>query len=286
MKYALNLPNYGAFGDARVLARLAREAEDVGWDGFFLWDHIAWMTDVVDPWIALAAIALNTERLRIGTIVTPIPRRRPWKLARETVSIDHLSGGRLVLGVGIGVGEWEWNNLGEETDPRRRGAMLDEGLDVLTRLWSGQEFTYEGTYYRVKETAFLPRPVQQPRIPIWAAGNWPNQAPMRRGARWDGICPQGSGQKWDEMMSVEALKEAIDYARSHRADPTAPFDVVHSGIMPTNPAKAAAIVAPYAEIGVTWWSEIISPWVYGWNWEGAWPVEAMHQRILAGPPKG
>jgi alkanesulfonate monooxygenase SsuD/methylene tetrahydromethanopterin reductase-like flavin-dependent oxidoreductase (luciferase family) len=185
MQYGLYLPNYGVFGDVRLLADLAREAEAVGWDGFFLWDHIAeqyedttTMLPMIDPWVALAAIAMQTEKLRIGTTVTPLPRRRPWKLARETVSIDRLSNGRLILGVGIGAGELEWDHLGEETDLRSRGQMLDEGLDILTGLWSGEPFSYSGKHYQIEHAQFLPTPVQQPRIPIWVGGLWGNKAGM------------------------------------------------------------------------------------------------------------
>jgi alkanesulfonate monooxygenase SsuD/methylene tetrahydromethanopterin reductase-like flavin-dependent oxidoreductase (luciferase family) len=285
MKYAVNVPNYGPYGYAQNLAQLAHEAEQAGWDGFFIWDHIAWMTAVVDPWVALAAIALSTKHIRIGAMVTPLPRRRPWKLARETTSIDHLAGGRLVVGVGIGLDHWEWDDLGEETDLKTRGSMLDEGLDVLTGLWSGEPFSYDGRFYHLNEAAFLPRPVQQPRIPIWVAGNWPAKRPMRRGARWDGICPMAANLKFDEMMSPEQIGEAAAFARSHRPNPDTPFDVVHGGITPPDRKRGAEIVAPYMEVGVTWWSETISPWVYGWNWEGEWPVAAMRDRILAGPPK-
>jgi alkanesulfonate monooxygenase SsuD/methylene tetrahydromethanopterin reductase-like flavin-dependent oxidoreductase (luciferase family) len=145
MKFGIYLPNFGPFGDARVLADLAREAENAGWDGFFIWDHIAGGNlPIVDPWVALAAIAIATRKIRIGTTVTPLPRRRPWKVAREAVSIDHLSGGRLTLGVGIGLGDAEWAHLGEETDLKKRGAMLDEGLSVLIGLWSGEPFSYAG----------------------------------------------------------------------------------------------------------------------------------------------
>ena len=132
MKFGIYLPNFGSYGEARVLANLAQDAENSGWDGFFIWDHIAGLTlPMVDPWVALAAIAVTTHRIRIGTTVTPLPRRRPWKLAREAVSIDHLSGGRLTLGVGIGGGESEWAHLGEQPDLKKRGAMLDEALSVL-----------------------------------------------------------------------------------------------------------------------------------------------------------
>lgn len=180
MQYAVSLPNFDVHADPRVLARLARDAEAAGWDGFFIWDHILFDPyggiALSDPWVALAAIALGTERIRIGTMVTPLPRRRPWKLAREAVSLDHLSGGRLILGVGLGDPvreEFAW--LGEETDNRVRAKKLDEGLAIVTGLWSGEKFAYEGEQYQVKETIFLPRPVQSPRIPIWVAGAWPTR---------------------------------------------------------------------------------------------------------------
>ncbi len=193
MKFALDLPNLGPFGDARVLADLAQRAESAGWDGFFIWDHVfwrGWAWPHVDPWVALAAVALSTERIRLGTMVTPIPRRRPQKLARETVSIDHLSGGRLILGVGSGGSVTEFDNMGETEIPRERGARLDEGLEILTRLWSGQPVDYVGEHLKVTGATFLPVPVQLPRIPIWVAGNWPHKKPMRRAARYDGVFPQ------------------------------------------------------------------------------------------------
>src|SRR5512134_3855134 len=151
MHFGLYVPLFGDYADARALASLARDAETAGWEGFFLWDHVFtdWPDRLVDPWVALTAIALNTQRIRIGTTVTPLPRRRPWKLARETVSLDHLSGGRLTLSVGIGVGQAEWEHLGEQSDPKKRGAMLDEALSVLTGLWSGEPFSYTGQYYQI-----------------------------------------------------------------------------------------------------------------------------------------
>lgn len=192
MKYGIHLPNFGPFGSARVLADLAKDAEDAGWDGFFIWDHNnrAYVFDNVDPWVALAAIAINTSTIKIGAHVTPIPRRRPWNLARETVSIDHLSGGRLIFGFGIGSGaREEWDIFGEETNPKIRGKMLDEGLDILTGLWSGEPFAFEGNHYKVEETQFIPKPVQSPRIPLWGAGAWPHKAPFRRAAQFDGVYP-------------------------------------------------------------------------------------------------
>src|SRR5579884_2737980 len=151
MRFGLTLPNFGPYADARLLASLAREAEAAGWQGFFLWDHVLFGDQpVVDPWVALTAIALATERLWLGPLVTPLPRRRPVKLARETVSLDHLSGGRLVLGVGLGDGPWEWEQLGEPASLRARAALLDEGLELLTRLWSGEPVRHHGAAYTVE----------------------------------------------------------------------------------------------------------------------------------------
>ena len=284
LKYAVFLPNFGPYGDARILAQLARDAETAGWDGFFIWDHIAaWGNrEMVDPWVALAAIALQTERVRIGAMITPLPRRRPWKVARETVSIDHLSGGRLTLGVGLGVHADEFGYLGEETDSKVRGAMLDDGLEVLNKLWSGETITHEGQYYPVKQARFLPTPVQSPRIPVWVGGVWPNKAPLRRAARWDGMFTLFNEESETEIAS---LKQAVAFVQSLRQDGQ-PFDVVYAG-RPTpgdDPAQAAEIVSQYAEVGVTWWLENITPFSFGQTMEEEWPLAAMHQRILQGPP--
>ena len=283
MQYGIYLPNFGPYGDARVLAGLARDAEDAGWDGFFLWDHIAGHAlPFVDPWIALTAVALNTQRIRIGTTVTPLPRRRPWKLARETVSLDHLSGGRLTLSVGIGLGEAEWDDLGEETDLKKRGEMLDEALDVLVGLWSGESFSYDGQYYHIAKAYFLPKPLQQPRIPIWVGGFWPNKAPFRRAAKWDGMFPLF--QTWDETEELAQLEEAVAYVKAHRRQERF-LDVVCVGMTPgAEPARAAATVAERARRGATWWLEMIAPFMLDRGLEDEWPVEAMRERVLQGPP--
>ncbi|MGB5732309.1 MAG: LLM class flavin-dependent oxidoreductase, partial [Acidimicrobiia bacterium] len=192
MKYAFNIPNFGSYADAAAVADLAAVAEQSGWDGFVVWDHIV-IADgmpVGDPWVILTAVAMKTERIMIGPMVTPLPRRRPWVVARQTVTLDHLSGGRLVLGVGIGVPpEEEFGTFGEPTSVRERAERLDEALDVITGMWSGEPFSYDGTHYQVKETTFMPRPLQQPRIPIWVAGTWPNKGPFRRAARFEGVYP-------------------------------------------------------------------------------------------------
>jgi len=296
MNFGLYLPNFGAYGDARILADLARDAETAGWDGFFIWDHIARpvVTPLVDAWVALSAIAMSTRMVRIGALVTPLPRRRPWKVARESVSIDRLSNGRLVLGVGIGSSggqDVEWGNFGEVAGLKTRGAMLDEGLEVVTGLWSGKPFAFHGQHYQVKESQFIPTPLQSPRIPVWVAGNWPHPAPFRRAVRWDGMMPQTQSKGVDELVQIkEAIHftlETLRVSETLRDYPsTSPFDVVYSA-PPTpgdDPAKAADLVAPFAEAGVTWWLEQIYPVHFGGSWQGEWPVEAMHKRILQGPP--
>jgi len=286
MKFCLYVPPFIPYADALTLAKLARNAEDVGWDGFFIWDHIAgerYPETIVDPWVALTAIALNTKKIRIGALVTPLPRRRPWKVARGTISLDHLSGGRLVFGAGIGSGQGEFDNLGEEVDPIKRGEMLDEGLDILTGLWKGKSFNYDGKYYRVKATLFLPTPVQTPRIPIWVAGIWPHKAPFRRAARWDGLFTLFADPSQNTLQEFERL---VDFVKTKRQEDT-PFDILFRGAdLPVDdPQRAGEIIKPYAKLGVTWWQVNLNPVNFGGELKGKWPVEAMHQRVLQGPPR-
>jgi len=289
MQFGLSLPQFGPFGDVRKLVDLAQAAESAGWDGFFVWDHIVFddlWRPMVDPWVALAAIAVATEHIRIGTLVTPVARRRPWKLARETVSLDRLSGGRLILGVGLGAPEkWEFGAFGEETDNRIRAEKLDEGLEILLGLWSGEPFSYEGTHYQLEEILFLPTPVQQPRIPIWVAGLWPNKPPMRRAARYDGAIPI----KVQGTLTPDEWRDALAYINQQRASDE-PITAVAMGVTPGNePQRAGEIVADYADAGCTWWVEDISPYGYGlpWNARG-WPSDMaarLEERIRQGPPK-
>ncbi len=271
MRFALNLPPFGPFADVRKLVDLAVRAEEAGWDGFFLWDHMAAepAQPIADPWVALGAIAVRTSRIRIGTMVTPLPRRRPWKLARETATLDRLSAGRLILGVGLGFVEMEFGAFGDETDPRVRGDMLDEGLEVLTGLWSGDPFSYDGQHYQVTKATFLPAPLQQPRIPIWVAGMWPNKRPLRRAARWDGVFPIDPNPS-QRRLSPDDFRDVLAYVGRHRAS-TAPFEVSHGAITSGNDRAADAdLVKSYAHAGVTWWHEGIYP--------------GREDRIQLGPP--
>ena len=254
VKFAVNVQNFAPFADPRRLAELAKEAEDSGWDGFFLWDHIHWDgPPMVDPWVALAAIACATERIKIGTIVTPLPRRRPWKVARETVTLDHLSGGRFILGVGLGYpANVEYEPFGEDPGDRTRAEKLDEGLDVLTGLWSGEPFSYQGKHYQLDDVTFLPKPNQQPRIPIWVAGMWPNRRPFRRAARYDGVVPLKLTPSGEPTLITPAeVAEVVAYVRRHR-DTSAPFDLALGAPIPTDPAQARDVVAAFEEAGATW----------------------------------
>ncbi|MFZ0664232.1 MAG: LLM class flavin-dependent oxidoreductase [Acidimicrobiales bacterium] len=192
MRHALFTPNFGTFGDARLVSEMATRAESSGWDGWFLWDHVvhrAGNEPNADPFMTLAACAMTTDRILLGTLVTPLPRRRPWNVARQAATLDHLSGGRGVLGVGIGArGTPEITQFGEEEDNVVRGEMLDEALDVIEELWTGVEVHHSGAHYKVDGVTFLPTPVQKP-LPIWVAAEWPNRKPLRRAARYQGVVP-------------------------------------------------------------------------------------------------
>lgn len=251
-QFGIFLPNLGPFADARVLADLAARAEDAGWDGFFVWDHVLFDStsglDVVDPWIALAAVAMNTQRVRIGALMTPVSRRRPWKLARETVSLDRLSAGRLVFGAGLGFpADAEFELFGEQAEDRVRAERLDEGLEVLTGLWTQDQVLHRGQHFQVGPVTFTPRPVQQPRPPVWIAGWWPNKAPYRRAARWDGVVPELVGGSQPELDDVVAIREFVTSIRGSVDG----FDIVLNG----HDVLARPDLDDFAAAGVTWWLE-------------------------------
>lgn len=285
MKYGIHLPNFGSFGDVHVLMDLAKTAEASGWDGFFLWDHLLFCeldkNPHADPWITLAAIAVQTERIHIGAMVTPIARRRPQKLARETVTLQNLSKGRLIVGVGLGDPvEWEFKPFHEESDAKIRAKKLDEGLDILTQLWSGETVNYEGKYYQITEATFLPKPIQP--IPIWVAGYYPHKAPMRRASRFQGMFPGGH-------VDGKLLPEHIKAIRSfihEQGNETPNFDIVAGG--QTKDSQDIAEVSDYVEAGLTWWMEDLSPFRLGYGWEDLWKewdIAPLKARIEAGPPR-
>jgi alkanesulfonate monooxygenase SsuD/methylene tetrahydromethanopterin reductase-like flavin-dependent oxidoreductase (luciferase family) len=224
--------------------------------------------------VILSAVACATERIHIGALVTPIARRRPIKLAREVVTLDHLSNGRLVFGAGLGGTDEEFAVFGEDPDHRLRAEKLDEGLDVLAGLWTGEPFSYKGKHYKIDNVTFRPRTVQQPRVPVWIAGNWPNKKPFVRAARWDGIVTgdQGVGGP----LTPDTFREITGFIREHRQS-DAPFDVTYWGETSGNSAEDADRVAAYAEAGVTWWLENIH------GWRGSYDEQL--ERVRLGPPR-
>jgi alkanesulfonate monooxygenase SsuD/methylene tetrahydromethanopterin reductase-like flavin-dependent oxidoreductase (luciferase family) len=256
VRFGVYVPTSGEY-DVPALVELARETESAGWDGFFIWDNILATFDgsgvLADTTVALTAIALATERMRFGALVTPMARRRPWKLAKETATLDRLSGGRLVVGAGLG-GRWDFAPVGELESGSRRAALLDESLDVMEALWTGRPTTRRGEFFAIDEARMLPTPVQRPRIPIWVAGYWPGRAPFRRAARWDGVAPLRAGAPF-QQLTPEELRDCVHAVGAHRRFST-PFDVV---FFHTSRDRDAARVPEYADAGATWWLESTFP---------------------------
>ena len=274
MKYGFVLP----YGDARTAADFAFEAEQAGWDGFFVWEPVwGW-----DAWMMLTAAAMRTERIRLGTMITPVSRMRPWELASKTVTLDHLSGGRVILSVGLGAVDTGFAEFGEETDRKTRAELLDEGLDIITGLWRGQPFNYEGQHYHIKETKFypLPPPVQQPRIPIWVVGAWPKQKSLQRVLRYDGLLPNVMGADGQPReMTADDVRAMHNYVVANRSE-TTPFDIVVEGRTPGDKIdRAAEIVRGWADAGATWWIEAL------WGDPAqSIDLDAVLHRIRQGPP--
>lgn len=269
-------------GNARTVADLAVAAEQSGWDAIFTFE-VPWG---VDAWVALAAAAMRTERIRLGTMLTPLPRRRPWDLAGQTATLDDLSGGRVILSVGLGAIHEGWTAFEPDPGRRVRAELLDEGLDVLTGLWRGQPFSYEGRHYRVSPTTFAAPPplVQRPRIPVWVVGVWPRPKSMRRAARYDGVLPnyQPPGGEAGPLTPA-VLREMVDWIRRQRAaehlDGDA-YDVVVEGSTPGDDRTAAAAkVRPWADAGATWWIEA------DWNVAREDVPRLCGRRLQAGPPR-
>ena len=275
MKRGFVLPG----GDAALAADLAREAEQAGWDGFFVWEPV-WG---VDAWVCLTAAAMRTERIRLGTMLSPLSRMRPWKLASESATLDRLSGGRVILSVGLGAIDSGFEAFGEVTDRRTRAELLDEGLEIITGLWRGQPFTWQGKHYQVSETDFAPPPppLQQPRIPIWVVGALGSQRSMRRALKYDGLLPQvlkrgDDGIRQAQQASVADLRESLPQVRSRR--PTAgAYDVIVEGETPgADPAVASATLAAWRAAGATWWLETM--------WRAGTREDEVRRRIRQGPP--
>jgi alkanesulfonate monooxygenase SsuD/methylene tetrahydromethanopterin reductase-like flavin-dependent oxidoreductase (luciferase family) len=262
MRFAISTPNVGPVRD---LIELARETDAAGWDGLFVWDHLHLdrqrLLDVHDPWVLLGAMAPYGQRLRLGTLVTPVARRRPWVLAKQVVTLDHLTDGRAVLGVGLGYpAHEEFGAFGDPVDDRERAALLDESLDVITALWTGDEVHHHSERFRI-DAQFHPLPVQEPRPPIWVAGMWPNKRPLERASRWDGVCPVSSD---GEPLTPDVIAKVVAFIGARPR-----FDVV---------AWARDDIPPqeFADAGATWLVQSALP--------GDGYLDALRAIARQGPP--
>jgi alkanesulfonate monooxygenase SsuD/methylene tetrahydromethanopterin reductase-like flavin-dependent oxidoreductase (luciferase family) len=260
MRFSVNIPNFGDFADPGVVATLATAAEQAGWDALFVWDHVVHRRHrrpFGDPWMLLTAAALTTSRIKLGTLVTPVARRRPHQLARQVATLDALTHGRVIFGTGLGGPiEDEYGSFGETTDPVVLAERLDEGLDLLQRFWSGESVTFDGRHYQVREVTLLPATVQRPRPPVWVGGFWPNRPPMRRAARWDGVVPLFASARHGHVPPVDQVRDLVAYVHQHRDDRgDNPFEVVIGGVSPADTARARDVIGPLIDAGVTWWDE-------------------------------
>lgn len=265
-------------GDVGALVDIAVEIEAAGWDAVFVAD----MVYGTDPWVSLGAIGARTNRVKLGTLLTPVSRRRPWKLASELATLDRLTNGRALLVAGLGAIDTGFDRVGEATDRKVRAQLLDEGLDLLAHFWSGKPFKYEGEHYKVDwGSDWLYTPVQQPRVPIWVVGAWPKLGTMRRAARWDGVVASTVTEDRSFVQpspqEIRALKSFIEEERGGNGR-TGPFDIVVEGLTPgDNPDNAAEVLGPLSEAGATWWIESM--------WAAPGGMEAVLERIRQGPPQ-
>ncbi|TJZ41451.1 LLM class flavin-dependent oxidoreductase [Streptomyces piniterrae] len=261
MRFSMNIPNFGDFADARTVASVASAAEEAGWDALFIWDHVVHEKrrnrSFGDPWMLLTAAALATSRIKLGTLVTPVARRRPQQLARQVSTLDRVSEGRVIFGAGLGGPvEDEYGSFGEPTDPAVLAERLDEGLDLLERYWSGEPVTHHGRHYEVDDVRLLPTPVQRPRMPVWIGGFWPHRRPMRRAAQWDGAVPLFHSARHGHAPPAGEVRELVDYIGRHRHDGAGkPFEVVVGGVSPAAGARARDLIGPLIDAGATWWDE-------------------------------
>ncbi|CAL2068647.1 Luciferase-like protein [Streptomyces murinus] len=261
MRFSVNVPNFGDFADPRAVATVAVAAEQAGWDGLFVWDHVLHRRHqgrpFGDPWMLLTAAALATSRIRLGTLLTPVPRYRPQQLARQVATLDQVSGGRVIFGAGLGGPvEDEYESFGDTAAPRELAGRLDEGLELLALFWSGEPVDHQGPHYTARDVTLLPATVQRPRPPVWIGGFWPRRAPMRRAARWDGAAPLFETARHGQAPDVAEVRELIAYVRGQRtAGGERPFEFVLGGVTPADPAGARDVLGPLSDAGATWWDE-------------------------------
>jgi hypothetical protein len=276
MRHGFVLPG----GSTREQVEQAVLAEAAGWDGVFVWEAAYG----VDAWTLLAAMAERTTRIRLGTMLTPLPWRRPWKVASQAATLDQLSNGRAILAVGLGAVDTGLGQTGEVMDRRQRAEMLDEGIDLIAGLWSG-DLTYEGRHYRMdlsprEDLKDGLRPVQSPRVPIWVVGAWPREKSMRRALRCDGLLPVCMADKGFRSTTPDDIRAMRSWLEE-RGLGNPNFDIVMEGETPADdPDAATEIAQPWADAGCTWWLDA--------RWElphhGDERVKQVRARLDAGPP--
>ena len=269
MHYGIEVVPFGQFGDPKVVMRFAHAAEEAGWEGIWVWDHILFPYGVGDPWVILSAVAASTKKLKIVTGVSPLPRYHVHVLARILTSLDILSRGRVIFGTGLGI-DHEFAQFGGPSNPKIRAEMLDEGLELITELWSGKPVTHEGIHYTTEDVTCIPTPVQN-WIPVWIGGE--STSALQRAARWDGWIIGTINEKCEIIRSPEKLAEEIQYIQKYRKSDE-PFDVAIDGV--SKSGKDRDLVHQYEEAGATWWFEGI------FGLRGS--EEEMLNRIKAGPP--
>lgn len=269
MKYGFVIPG----GDVPEIVEVAVEIEKAGWDGVFVAETVYG----TDAWVTLGAMAARTERVVLGTLLTPVSRRRPWKLASEAATLDKLSRGRAVISVGLGAIDTGFDEVGEETDRKARAELLDEGLEVMEQLWTGKAFRYEGKHYRVDwKNRWTYSPYERARVPVWSVALVGSRRTVDRALRWDGILPAKREADGSYVsLTPEDVAGVREYVKENRTQEGA-FDIVIEGVTPLDKEGAREKVAPLAEAGATWWIESM------WDTPGA---KAVMDRIAAGPPR-
>jgi alkanesulfonate monooxygenase SsuD/methylene tetrahydromethanopterin reductase-like flavin-dependent oxidoreductase (luciferase family) len=282
MQYGFVLPG----GEIRDFGEYAVAAERAGWDAIFIPDALSIETknypafDWFDPWVVLAVMAERTERIKLGTMLTALPRRRPWKLAREVSTLDHLSNGRMILASGVGAAEDDggFYKVGEAMDLKVRAEMMGEGLEIIDGLWRGKPYSFSGEHYKVEKMTMLPKPLQKPRVPLWVVGVWPKSKSVNRALRWDGLIVQTyrEDKRTMPVTTPDDIRNIKQYVEKHRKKKT-PFEIITGVPTPgKNRKKAAAMVQPFLQAGATWWLDAL------WS---AKDKQVVLTRIKQGPPR-
>jgi alkanesulfonate monooxygenase SsuD/methylene tetrahydromethanopterin reductase-like flavin-dependent oxidoreductase (luciferase family) len=279
VKYGISLVHFNELADPKLVIEFAIEAEKAGWDGIFLPDHLLYdrktVPSITDTWILLSAIAAKTKKIKIGTCVSALPRYHPWQFAKLSATLDILSNGRLILGIGLGGPAVEYETFGEKYDIKNLAEKMEESLEIIQGLWTGEPFSYAGKYYQINGACFLPKPVQTPRIPLIIGGMWPNKKPFIRSSKYDGIMP--IYKKFPQDLTTEQLKEIINLIKENRKNNNS-FEVMTFGTGFFTSDKRTELVKPFIDIGITWWLEHVNTLMQP-------SVEAMREWVKLGPPK-